>query len=90
MPENGVEFNEAEKLRQKIYELAESLPVNKANKVNQACFRDPDTEAIVCARVTYISDSAQKVSGYAKVGNRKIIAVGDSKDIKDLENTIGP
>jgi len=79
-----------EKLRQKIFTLARTLPVNKDLKVNQTCFRDDETGAIVCARVRYVSDSVQAVSGYAKVGGRKIVVVGDAKDIKELEDTIGP
>jgi len=85
-----VEMPVEEKLRRKIYELASSLTVNKDLKENSICIRDKETGAIICARKKYLTDSTHKVSGYAKVGGTRVVAVGDSKDIKELEETIGP
>jgi len=77
-------------LRRKIFELASELPVNKDLKENAVCVRDKDTNAVVCAMKTYVSDRAYRVSGYAKIGGTRMVTVGKVEDIKKLEESIGP
>ena len=79
-----------DKLRRRIYELASTLQVNKDKKFDSICVRDKESGAVVCARKKYLSDSTHAISGYAKIGGTRVVAVGDSKDIKELEETIGP
>lgn len=85
-----IEMEEKQRLRRKIYELATEVGVNKDLKWNAICERDEKTGVIICVGKKYVSDSTHSISGYAKIGGTRIVAVGDANDIKKLEETIGP